>query len=191
MAEEAAATADKPEGEKPEGEAKPEGKPEGTDEAQLGPEGEKALSAFKSRARNAEKETKTLRERLEKIEHESKSETEKALDKARKEAKAEAEAGFENERRSDRLAVAVAGHARELADVDDVVLNLKGEDSDLFGDDGKVDADKLKKALESLLKRKPHLKATDAGKPHGSADGGQGEGGEGRSFNDAIRQAAR
>lgn len=155
---------------------------------QLGPEGQKALDAFKRRARDAEKALKERDDRLAKIEEANKSESEKALDKARKDARKEAEAEFEKERRSDRLAVAVAGHARELADVDDVVLNLKqGDVEELFDDEGKVKADALKKALDDLTKRKPHLKATGTGKPTGSADGGEGEGGGAKSFNDLLR----
>lgn len=190
MAEEAA-TATTTEPAKGE-ETKTETTTETTDEGKLGPEGEKALSAFKSRARAAEKESKELKERLEQIEESTKSETDKALDKARKEARKEAESEFEKERRADRLQVAVAKHARDLADVDDVVLNLERGDLDgLFGADNKVDADALKGALETLLKEKPHLKATGTGRPQGSADGGEGEGGEGGSFNDMLREQAR
>lgn len=191
MTEEAAATAGNTEGEKSEG--KPEERSEGKQEdGQLGPEGEKALAAFKTRARTAEKELKDATERLEKLETASKSETEKALDKARKEAKSEAQSEFEKERRSDRLAVAVAGHARELADVDDVILNLERQissgDVEVFDSEGKVQREALDTALEALLKQKPHLKASGVGKPQGEADGGKGEGGGATSLNDDIRQ---
>lgn len=159
-----------------------------TDDEKLGPEGVKALEAFKNRARAAEKREKELAERLDKIEESNKSESEKALDKARKEARKEAEAEFEKERRSDRLQVAVAKHARELADVDDVVLNLERADTDgLFNEEGRVNDKALEAALEELLKSKPHLKASGAGKPPGSADGGEGEGGGAVSMNDLIR----
>jgi hypothetical protein len=160
-------------------------------DAELKPEGEKALNAFKARARAAEKAQKELADKLDKIEEANKSETDKALDKARKEARAEAEGEFEKERRSDRLQVAVAKHARDLADVDDVVLNLAQGDLDaLFDKDGKIDAKAVQAALEALLKDKPHLKATGVGKPQGSADGGEGQPGEGNSFNDQLRRAA-
>ena len=193
MAEDGAATATAPEaGKQPEGK-EPEGKqPEGAStpppDSQLGPEGEKALGVWKERAKKAEKEAKEHAERLQKIEDENKSETDKALDKARKEARKEAETEFEKERRSDRLRVAVAGHARELADVDDVVLNIeRGDTDELFDTEGKVNGDALKSQLETLLKAKPHLKAQGVGKPSGSADGGEGEGGGGTSFNDQLR----
>lgn len=196
MADEGAATATattpaKGEGDGTEGK-QPEGQQtttkSGEDAKPLGPEGEKALNAFKSRARSAEKENAELRERLEKLEEQNKSESEKALDKARKEARKEAETEFEKERRSDRLRVAVAGHARELADVDDVVLNVeRGDTDELFDSEGQIKADSLKERLDSLLKSKPHLRAAGAGRPQGSADGGEGEGGGGQTFNDLIR----
>lgn len=165
---------------------------EATEEGKLGPEGEKALAIWKADAKKAKKERDDLQARLDKIAEANKSESQKAIDKARKEARKEAETEFETERRSDRLGVAVAKHARELADVDDVVLNLKQGDLDeLFNDEGKVNADALKAALfdkGGLLERKPHLKAQGVGKPSGSADGGEGEGGGGSTFNDALRK---
>lgn len=192
MAEEgASAKGEGSEGEKSE-EQKGSEEKKSAEDKQLGPEGEKALDAFKSRARTAEKQAKELRERLDKLEEQNKSESEKALDKARKEARKEAEAEFEKERRSDRLQVAVARHARELADVDDVVLNIeRGDTDELFDGEGKVDEKALKSRLESLLKAKPHLKAAGTGKPQGSANGGEGEGGESASVNDRIRAQAR
>lgn len=193
MTDQAAATAGKPEGaEGAKGnEEEGESKPAASAAVRFGPEGEKALEAFKKRAREAERALKEKEERLQRLEDENKSETEKALDKARKEARKEAESEFEKERRSDRLGIAVARHARDLADVDDVILNLQqGDTDDLFDDEGKVKADALKAALfdkGGLLERKPHLKAQGVGKPSGSADGGEGEGGGGKSFNDLLR----
>jgi hypothetical protein len=161
------------------------------DNPPLGPEGEKALEAFKTRAKTAEREKKELAERLEKIEQENKSESERAIDKARKEARAEAESEFEKERRSDRLQVAVAGHARQLADVDLTVLALKQGDTDsLFDDEGKVKAKELQAALNALLKAKPHLQASGT-RPEGSANGGEGQGGGQRTMNDLIRAGHR
>lgn len=187
---EAAATADDAPVETTE--APQEGATPETTENQLGPEGEKALEAFKARARKAEKAQKELTERLERFEEQSKSEAEKALDKARKDARAEAEAEFDKERRADRLALAVAKRARDLADVDDVVLNLerRGVD-DLYDEDGRIVEKALDKHIEVLLKDKPHLKAPGAdGKPQGTVNGGEGEGGGSAGFNAALRKAA-
>jgi hypothetical protein len=160
-------------------------------ETKLGPEGEKALSAFK-KPRPGGGEAQGARERLDKIEQANKSESEKAIDKARKEARKEAETEFEKERRSDRLGVAVAKHARELADVDDVVLNLEQGDLDeLFDDEGKVNADALKAVLDKRSsKRKPHLKAAGVGKPAGLRQRRRGRRRRRRSFNDVLRGPA-
>jgi hypothetical protein len=82
----------------------------------------------------------------------------------------------------------VARYARDLADVDDVVLNLqRGDTDELFDGDGAVDGKSLEKALKGLLEAKPHLRASGVGKPQGSADGGEGAGSEAPSFNDILR----
>ncbi|HET7588605.1 MAG TPA: hypothetical protein VFK14_00245 [Solirubrobacterales bacterium] len=154
----------------------------------LGPEGEKALEAFKDRARAAERANKTLQAQLDKLKEASKTDSEKALDEARKQGRSEAEEELAKERRDDRLQVAVAGHARELADVDDVILNLKsGDTEELFDEDGKIISSVLDTKLEDLLKKKPHLKAGGTGKPRGNGNGGEGAGGEGTTFNDLLR----
>lgn len=123
---------------------------------------------------------------LKKIRDADKSAQEKALDKAREEAKAEARSEAEKERRADRLEVAVTriaakgltvgdgddAETKRFADTDDALLNIeraiaKGDidESDIFDDEGKVDADALKSELADLLKRKPHLAAGEAERP--------------------------
>lgn len=187
---EAAATAESTPAETQE--APQEGATPEQETTQLGPEGEKALEAFKARARKAEKAEKELRERLDKFEEQNKSESQKQIDKARKEAREEVLAEVERERRADRLQMAVAKRARELADVDDVVLNLEraGVD-DLYDEDGRVIDKALDKQIQVLLSAKPHLKAPGAdGKPQGVVNGGEGEGGGGMGFNDLLRNAA-
>jgi hypothetical protein len=167
-------------------------------QSQQTPEPQQDTTDWKAESRKHEKRAKEnhsrvqeLEARLSEIENASKSDTEKALEKARKEARAEAEAELQKERRSDRLHVAVARHARDLADVDDVILNLERGDTDaLFDKDGKVDNDALKAALKTLLSEKPHLKATGS-KPQGDADAGKGESGGSTSFNDLMRASAR
>lgn len=153
---------------------------------------------------NRAKAEKTAREKaegeLEKLRNASKSAEEKALDKARKEAKAEAETEHSKELREVRLEVAVAKRARDLADVDDVVLNIErainsGElaEDDIFDNEGKVQAKALKKALDDLLERKPHLKAGANGtRPSGNANGGEGDDADadGGGMNARIRRRA-
>ena len=111
---------------------------------------------------------------FEELQAETATELEKAVAKARKEERASALQEYEIERRSNRLQVAVSNHARELADVDDVVLNLeRGDTNELFTDEGAVNDDTFGKALEDLLERKPHLRAGGQ-VPTGDADAGRG-----------------
>lgn len=111
---------------------------------------------------------------LEEIQLEQQSEFEKAVAKAVKEERANNLREYETERRSNRLQIAVANHARELADVDDVVLNLsQGDTNELFNNEGSVDDGAFGKALEDLLERKPHLRGGGQ-VPTGDADAGRG-----------------
>ena len=111
--------------------------------------------------------------KFEELQAETQTELEKAVNKARKEERAKAVEEYETERRANRLQVAVSNHARELADVDDVVMNLRGSDAQLFTDEGQVDDKAFGTALEDLLERKPHLRAGGQ-VPTGSADAGLG-----------------
>ena len=135
----------------------------------------------------AERERKA-RERAERERDELKrnqmSEQERAVaeaeDKGRREAKAEAEA----ERRADRLELAVTRQATrgvtvgdgddaevvKFADADDALLRIqraidRGELEDIFGDDGRVDADALETALTEIATEHPHLTGKAAPAP--------------------------
>lgn len=163
----------------PEGDGEPQGEPQDTTDWKA--EARKHENRAKRAKGDVEKRDETIAE-LQKQVEDLKSgqgpEVQAEIEKARREGKKEAEAEFDKQRRSDRLEVAVARHARELADVDDVVLNLKASDTDdLFGDDGEVDAGVLQNALfgdEGLLSRKPHLKAAGQPAPQGDPDAGKG-----------------
>lgn len=145
----------------------------------------------KAASERKDAELTELKSKLEQHEAASQTETEKAISKAKKDAVAEAQTEFAKERKSDRLQVAVAKHARDLADVDDVILNLEREGIDgYFDKDGTVKADALKSGIDDLLSRKAHLKAGPQGRPTGTADGGEGEAGSGVSMNDLMRQSA-
>lgn len=156
--------------------------PDAPSDETLGPEGEKALKAWKERARKAEREAKAKAKvaedaaaRLAKIDEESKSEQEKAIEQARNEAADEVKKAAEEELRAERLNSAIARQAaKDFADVDDAIRLLDVGD-ELFDDDGKVQTDALGSALAELLERKPHLKA-DSGRPGGGSDAGKGEG---------------
>lgn len=180
-----------PEGTQPEG-GKPEAKPEGQDKTFSQVELDAVVRDRLKREREKYADYDSLKDKaskFEQFEEQNRSETEKAIERARKEARAEAESEFEKSRRADRLQVAVAKYARELADVDDVVLNLERDGTDgLFDKEGRIDQQALDAALKAKLEEKPHLKAQGVGKPQGSANGGEGEGGEGFTFNDLLRR---
>jgi hypothetical protein len=144
-----------------------------------------------TRAKKAEREARELRERLEKLESESKTEHEKAIEAARKEEREKVQSEAEKERRHDRLeskCVSLGAKGFEIgegddaqtvkfADPDDALIYVERairsgdiDESDIFDDEGKVNADALKTALGDILESKPHLRAKDNGKPNGSAD---------------------
>jgi hypothetical protein len=116
---------------------------------------------------------------LAKTKEATQTEQEKALEQARKEAAEEARGELTKELRKERLQSAVARTAAgKFADVDDAIKLLDLDDDDIFDEDGKVNADNLKSALDDLLDRKPHLAASPIGKkPAGDADAGKGSGG--------------
>lgn len=173
MTADPAATADPPAPEPPAADAPPpEPAPEPTPDPALGPAGEKALAEFKKRAREAEKLAKEQAEKLAKIEEANKTEQEKAIDRARKEAAEEVRSESDKELRAERLNSAIARHAaKDFADVDDAIRLLDADD--VFDEDGKVDSEKLGKALTGLLEQKPHLKAVP-NRPLGGSDAGKG-----------------
>lgn len=78
--------------------------------------------------------------------------------------------------------------AKEFSDPEDAVLNLKVSDYEV-NDDGDVDEKAIKRDLEALLKRKPHLGATSK---KVNFEGGARKTAEGPpNMNDRIRAAAR
>lgn len=161
-----------------------DGEDQGGDE-----QGEKREPDWKRESRKHERRAKQEREareaaekRLKDLEDADKSEQDKALEKAREDAKLEALTEVEKERRDERLDLAVTrAAARTFADTEDALLNIRreiaaGELPDIFDDEGKVQTDALKEALEDLLERKPHLAAGGAPGNPGDPDRGKGKG---------------
>lgn len=135
------------------------------DDAELGGSGEKALDAFKQRARAAEKEAKALAAKVKEFEDRDKSEQEKLEERASTAEQRAAQA----ERQLLRYEVAAAKKLPvELAD------RLQGETKKELEED----ADRL------LTLVKPN------GKPSGDVDAGKGEGGSANTFNDLLRAKA-
>lgn len=186
-----------------EGDNAPQGDDKGSQKTpeELREELRKGDRVRKRESAKANKLIADLQKQLKDREDADKSEQERAIEKAREEAKAEALSEADKERRSDRLEVAVTRQAaRTFADTDDALLHIQRRiaagdiDADeLFNEDGKVQAEPLKKALGELLEDKPHL-AADDGRPRGSADGGRGSGGtslEDMSVEDHLKAIRR
>lgn len=155
---------------------------DGTDEPpddQLGEAGKKALEAERQRAKTeekarkaAERERDEFKDRLEKLEADSKSDTEKAIEAARKEAADEA-VKKERERTNKLLLTAEvrAAAAGKVADKEDAVRLLDlGEFK--VNEDGSIDQEAISKAIDKLVEAKPYLAGGDPKKPNGSGDGG-------------------
>ena len=120
----------------------------------LGPAGEKALAEWKKRAKEAEKTATDQAARLKAFEDAQKTETEKLADKV-KDAETRAE-------QATRLAVASKVEALatgKFADPSDAVEALAT--GKFVTDSGQVDAAAITAALDELLTRKPHWKATN------------------------------
>lgn len=141
----------------------------------LGAAGEKALSAFKERARTAEREAKELRtqldgvqEQLDQLRQGQLSDHERALEAARTEAADAARAEVDQRYRGRLDAAAVRSAAGKFADPEDAMRYL-----DLSAisrtDDGDLDPEDLAAQLSDVLKAKPYLAGATS---HGSADGG-------------------
>lgn len=130
----------------------------------------------KALAKRAEAAEKRLAER----EDEDKSEQEKALEAARKEAADAARSEVTGAVRKKLLRAEVkALAAGKFADPDDAVKLLDVDDEDAFDEDGEVQVDALKTALDALLEAKPHLAA--GAKTPGDSDAGKGSG-AGKSY---------
>lgn len=129
------------------------------------------------------KENEDLRAEIEQLRSGQQTDQEKALEQARKEAREQALTEAQQERRNDRLEVAVARHAaHSFADLDDALLHVQRgitagdiDADDIFDEQGQVQTEALKSALDEILERKPHLKADPNGsRPTGTADAGRG-----------------
>lgn len=152
------------------------------DDKKLGPEGEKALTEWKRRARAAEKAQRDHEAELQKLQDEKKNDHEKAVDEAKRSAEKAArdelaprlqQAAVEN-------AILRAAHGK-VADVDLTIAALRESFGELVDDDGDVDRKKVTKAIEKLIEEKPLL-AVGAGagggtqprpRPRQGADGGE------------------
>jgi hypothetical protein len=147
------------------------------DDKPLGPEGEKALAAWKDRAKTAEAAVKalpTLQAELDALRQQTMTDHEKAVADARKEADAAARAevlGTVNTRLfAAELKAASTGKLTDpdlLADTD-VALKLLGLDEIPTTQSGDIDAAAIAGAVAKLIEQKPYL--ASATQTPGSAD---------------------
>ena len=158
---------------------------ESPEDKPLGPEGEKALDAFKARAREAEKKAKRvddLEAELAKFREDAMSEQEKAIAQARTEAadtaRSEAMSTF-----NERLFAAEVKAASAGKFVDDDLMadplvsrRLLGLDDIPLTESGDIDSAAIADAVSRLTESKPHL-AVSATRPAGDVDQGARPGG--------------
>lgn len=143
-----------------------------TDDPALGAAGEKALDAWKARAKAAEadaKRAKDLEAEVAALKAAQMSDHEKAIDAARKEAadQARTEAlGTVNERLlKSELKAATAGQLLDAAAKDllvdtDVALKLLGLDEIPVTDSGDIDGEAISQAVAAYVTARPHLAAS-------------------------------
>lgn len=167
--------------------------PAASDDAPLGDKGEKALEAWKTRAKAAEakaKEADTLRAELEEFRAAQMTEQEKAVAAARKEGETAATAKANARLIRAEVTAAAAGLAADPSDVV-AILAEQGALADLKVDgDGNVDRKAIDAKIGDLLKSKPHLAAV-RDPEFGNRTPANGNRSEGEQMNDWLRAAAR
>ncbi|MCX4886048.1 hypothetical protein [Streptomyces sp. NBC_00847] len=133
----------------------------------LGPEGEKALGIWKTRAKEAEDLAKDQAAKLKAYEDAEKTEAERQADAL--------QAATERAEKATRLAVSAkveAMAAGRFQDPMDAVESLQS--GSYVGEDGLVDTAAITAALDGLLERKPHWAATEPGPRTPRPDPAQG-----------------
>lgn len=147
--------------------ADPAAPPPGDGDPALGPAGEKALSAWKERAKAAEDLAKQHEAKIKEFEDRDKTEAEKQADALK--------AATERAETATRLAVSSqveALAAGRFQDPQDAVTALK--DGNFVAADGTVDRAAVTAALDDLLTRKPHWAAAEPGSRTPRPDPSQG-----------------
>lgn len=133
-------------------------------------EGQQALEAFKQRARNAERELKTTKDRLDALESEKLSDSEK---KDKRIEELEGKLSSNTTAVQDAfLRAAIADSEHKVANVADTAVLLRQAGVEF--DDNHQPQD-LDTRLKELLDAKPHLRAAGT-QVTGDGDGGAGDG---------------
>lgn len=167
---------------------------EDTEDAPLGPAGEKALNEWKARAKAAEADAKKAREyetELTKLREAQMSEQEKAVEAARNEGRTEA-ATLANARlfRAELKAAAKGKLANPdlLADPD-VALKLLDLGEYPITATGDIDAEAISAAVDSFIEREPYLAASATQRPGPIEQGARADTTAVKSIDDQIAEA--
>lgn len=137
-----------------------------TDTLDLKVEAEK----WKAQARKHEERAKAnaaAAKELERLKREGMSDQERAVAEAKAAARAEALQEIALDRAGDAAVAAASG---KLVDPEDVRWALKLDQ--FVDDDGQIDRKAISKAVDQLVKDKPHLAANGGGRVTGGGDGG-------------------
>jgi len=156
-------------------------------EPTLGDAGKAAIKAERQRAAKAEREAKELRARLEAIEAENLTESEKAIAAARDEGRAEAMTSANERLLRAEVKAAAAGKLSDPADAL-ALLDLSGFS---VGDDGEVDPEAIESAIDALVDQKPYLAAGAKPGPTGTGGGGARPSTTPESIDQRIRAAEK
>jgi hypothetical protein len=174
------ADTDTPAGPPPDDDALPDGRTADGDDA---PPDDTDTAALKGRARTWETRSKAnhrkwaaeqkratdLQAELDQLRDASRSDAERAIEAARRDEREK----WTTQLRGQQLSNAVLRYAgSRLADPDDALRLLRLEPSDVVGDDGKVDDDAVRAAIDDLIRTKPYL--ATAGRRPAAMPGDQG-----------------
>lgn len=155
--------------------------PEDDEDKPLGPKGEKAYEAEKTRRRNEASRRRAAEKRVADLEAELAQATKKPAegdedkpdpDEIRRQIQAELAAETARERVLDKIEVKAARGFADAADA--AALLMRDHSIDDFLDDGKPDIEAIQEALDALLESKPYLASAQGGKQRfkGTGDGG-------------------
>lgn len=164
------------------------GKKEDTTDAGDSTDADKVTADDDWKAKSRKNEAALKRERKareaaeaerDKLKQASQSDAEKAIEAAKAQAveAAKKDAATEYAPKIRKLAIK-AEAAKTFANPDLAVRLVEIEDEDLFTEEGEINTEALKSALDALLEENPGLKAdATGGRPSGDGDGGKGGGG--------------
>lgn len=152
----------------------PEPDPEPPDE-QLGEGGRRALSNERSARKAAEARARKAEQAAERLRQQGLSDQERAVEDAKKTGAAEASAKYAASILAAEVKAAAASRVAPEA-IDDLHRILDLDPTELVGDDGKVDTDRLTSAIDEAVKSRPYLAPSNGGAQPDPDQGARGGG---------------